>query len=157
MEEEKAKAGEDSSPKEEKSDEEILALSIEQPHLFAVLIDRYQSAFLRKAGTVIRGKEDAEDIVQETFTKIYLYAGKFQVQEGASFKSWGYKILMNTSFTHYKKKKRRIGATADLDPEFYEILPDVKSKDFEKQEIQIITFFAASKESKERFKESVLW
>ena len=134
---------------EEKSDEEILALSIEQPHLFAVLIDRYQAAFLRKAGTVIRGKEDAEDIVQETFTKIYLYAAKFQVQEGASFKSWGYKILMNTSFTHYKKKKRRIGATADLDPEFYEILPDLKSRDFEKQEMTdyLISIFSRMPEN----------
>ena len=112
---------------EEKSDEEVLELSIEQPNLFAVLIDRYQEAFLRKAGSVIRNKEDAEDIVQETFTKIYLYAAKFQVQEGASFKSWGYKILMNTSFTHYKKRKRHLGATADLDPEFYEAFPDLKS------------------------------
>ncbi len=134
---------------QEKSDEEILALSIEQPNLFAILIDRYQVAFLRKAGTVIHGKEDAEDIVQETFTKIYMYASKFQVQEGASFKSWGYKILMNTSFTHYKKRKRHLGATADLDPEFYEMFPDLKSQDFEKQEMKdyMISIFSRMPEN----------
>jgi len=119
----------------EKRDDEILAQAIIEPRLFEILIDRYQEAFLRKARSIIRGHEDAEDIVQETFTKIYLYAGKFQVQEGASFKSWAYKILINTSLTHYKKKKRHLGATAELDPEFYEILPDVVSRDFEKKEV----------------------
>lgn len=132
-----------------KSDEEILSLAIHTPHLFEILVDRYQDAFLRKAESVIRGREDAEDIVQETFTKIYLHASKFQVQEGASFKSWGYKILMNTSFTHYKKRKRRLGATAQLNPEFYEMLPDRVSRDSEKHELSdyLISVFSRMPEN----------
>lgn len=117
------------------SDEEILAYSLKHPSAFSVLLDRYQDAFLRKAYGVVRSKEEAEDIVQETFSKIYANAGRFEVQEGASFKSWGYRILLNTSFTHYQKLKRKRNATADLDPEFYEVLPDLESKDFEKQEL----------------------
>lgn len=107
-----------------RSDEDILALSVKHPALFGVLLDRYQDAFLRKASNVVRTKEDAEDVVQETFVKIYRYAGSFQVQDGASFKSWGYKILMNTSFTHYQKIKKRGDAFADIPPEMYEEIAD---------------------------------
>ena len=127
-----------------KSDEEILVIARDHPNFFAVILDRYQDAFLRKAVSVVKSKEDAEDIVQETFTKIYVHAAKFEVQEGASFKSWAYKILMNTSFTHYKKRKKHLGAVADLNPEFYEMLPDLKSRDFEKQELSdyLISIFS---------------
>ena len=87
------------------SDKEILEKSIEQPRYFEILIDRYQEAFLRKSMVILHSKEEAEDIVQETFLKIYKYARKFKHQEGASFKSWAYKILINTSYTHYKRQK----------------------------------------------------
>lgn len=105
-------------------DEEVLERSIATPSLFAVIVERYQDAFLRKAESVVRSREEAEDIVQETFTKIYFNARRFKTVEGASFKSWGYKILMNTTFTHYQKLKKKGGALIELDPEFYETLPD---------------------------------
>jgi len=112
----------------QRSDEELLALSITHPDVFEELLKRYQEAFLRKAQAVIGRREDAEDIVQETFTKIYLNASSFKKQEGASFSSWAYKILLNTSFTHYRRKKRDWSAVVHPDPEFFEALPDLKSK-----------------------------
>jgi RNA polymerase sigma-70 factor (ECF subfamily) len=114
-----------------KSDEDVLALSIKNPAFFEVLIERYQEAFLRKALSVVRVKEDSEDVVQETFVKIYRNADKFKIQEGASFKSWGYKILMNTSFTRYQKMKKKGNMFAELTPEFYEIIPDTKGDSME--------------------------
>lgn len=105
-------------------DEELLEYSLESPGLFRLLVERYQDAFLRKADSVIHNREEAEDIVQETFTKIYFNARRFRPVEGATFKSWGYKILMNTTFTHYQKLKKKGAAHIELDPEFYETLPD---------------------------------
>lgn len=105
-------------------DEDILALSLQKPSVFGALIDRHQGAFLRTALKIVRQKEEAEDIVQETFTKIYLNAGKFRKVEGAQFKSWAYKILINTSFTHYKKMKRLRETTVYADHGFYENLED---------------------------------
>lgn len=106
------------------ADEELLASSVSNPKLFEELVNRYQAAFLRKATSILRSQEDAEDCVQETFVKIYFNAGKFQKQEGASFKSWGYKILINTTLTRYAKlKKVRAGEVA-LDDDIMEILPD---------------------------------
>lgn len=108
----------------EKSDEEILSASIKNPDLFSIIVDRYQEAFLRKANYIIKNDPDtARDVVQDTFVKIYANAAKFQVQEGASFKSWGYKILINTCFTKYKKIKNEQVFLADLDTEIQELVP----------------------------------
>jgi RNA polymerase sigma-70 factor (ECF subfamily) len=114
----------DDTPIAELPDEAILERSIDNPSLFAELVARYQDAFLRKAEGIIHSREEAEDIVQETFTKIYFNARRFKTVEGASFKSWGYKILVNTTFTHYQKLKKKGGSLIELDPEFYETLPD---------------------------------
>lgn len=100
-------------------DEELLRLSTREPSHFSSLLDRYQEAFLKTAFGVVRSREEAEDIVQETFTKIYLNAGRFKKQPDASFKSWAYKILMNTSFTHYQKLKKVGGKTEYLDTLLY--------------------------------------
>lgn len=119
----------------DKSDEELLVLSMRHPSLFSYLLERYEDAFLRKAMEVVHEREAAEDIVQEAFMKIYQYAGSFTKMEGASFKSWGYKILLNTAFTHYQKRKKIRGKTLEIDPEFYESLPDTVSETAEKHEL----------------------
>jgi RNA polymerase sigma-70 factor (ECF subfamily) len=90
----------------EKSDSELLALSIDHPSAFALLVDRYQKEFLRKITYILKNKEEAEDIVQDSFVKIYLNAHRFKVQDVGTFKSWAYRILLNTCYTYCKKKKR---------------------------------------------------
>ncbi len=104
------------------SDEEILKRSTAQPWLFSILLDRYQTAFLRKAESIIRDKRDAEEVVQDTFVKIYTNAGKFEPKPGAKFSSWGYRILMNTAFTRYQKLVKEGKRFAVLDPEFEQFI-----------------------------------
>lgn len=118
---------------EGKSDEEVLALSVSHPSLFAVLVRKYEDAFLRKAMGIVRDREEAEDVVQEAFTKIYLNAKKFKVVEGAKFSSWGYRILINTALTHYAKQKRRGRAEFGLDEEIWALIPDKNLRQFEKK------------------------
>lgn len=120
----------------ERSDEDILSMSVNNPALFDVLLNRYQQAFFRKVLRVVGTKEDAEDVVQDTFVKIYRYADRFKPQEGASFKSWGYRILLNTSFTHYQKMKKKGSEFVDIPSEFYDVLPDLKAEDFEIKEVK---------------------
>ncbi len=117
------------------ADEHILAASLSNPDLFAALIDRYQDAFFRAAYSVVHQKEEAEDIVQEAFTNMYLHAGSFEKQENASFKSWAYRIVINTAISHYRKLKRMYERTAPLDPEIYENLagPENFAKDSEQR------------------------
>lgn len=88
-------------------DEVILQSAQERPGLFSLLIDRYQPSFLRLATRVLRERGAAEDAVQEAFLKIYRYGRRFQPGENRKFSSWAYKIVLNTSITHYHKLRRR--------------------------------------------------
>lgn len=110
---------------EELTDEEVLARSVSDPEVFVHIVQRYEEAFKRKVRKVLWKEEDVEDVVQDAFTKIYLHADRFKKVEGASFKSWGYTIVMNTAFTVYRKKQREMSRTAEIAPEFYESLPDI--------------------------------
>lgn len=104
------------------NDEEVLARSRKEPWLFAVLLERYQDAFMRKAKSIVHNELDAEEIVQDAFTKIYMNADKFEVREGAKFSSWGYRILMNTAFTVYQKKMKEGQRFVNIDPEFEQLI-----------------------------------
>lgn len=106
------------------TDEELLSYSQERPAVFGVLVDRYQDAFLRKAKYVLQNQEEAEDAVQEALVKIFAKAHTFRVMEGASFKSWAYKILLNQCFTAYGKMKKDRAMLARLDREIAELIPD---------------------------------
>ena len=117
------------------SDEELLKRSLANPRLFEKLLDRYEEAFLRKAYYILGNREAAEDAVQDAFVKIYRNARRFEPQPGAGFKSWGYRILVNTCYPAYKKKKNTRAFLADLDPEFQEHVADRGANERREQEL----------------------
>lgn len=106
------------------SDEEVLLASLQIPDAFAILLNRYEAAFLRRAQHILYSKEDAEEVVQDTFTRIYLYANRYATQEGAQFSSWAYTILTRQCFTRYQKLKKERGRMAEMESETFERLPD---------------------------------
>ena len=110
------------------ADAELLARSKREPELFAVLVRRYEAALLRRARTILKSPEDAEEVVQDAFTKMYLYADKYQPQAGASFSSWMYTILNRVAYTKYVARRKEWGKLAELEPEHYESLPDVRAE-----------------------------
>lgn len=109
-------------------DAEILARSKKEPELFALLVRRYEAALLRRARTILRNPEDAEEAVQDAFTKMYLYADKYHPQAGASFSSWMYTILNRVAYTKYAARRKEWEKTAELEPEHYESLPDARAE-----------------------------
>lgn len=109
------------------TDEMILARSPSEPWLFSVLLERYEAPFLRKAKSIVFNELDAEEIVQDAFTKIYINASKFEVREGAKFSSWAYTILINTALTRYQKNVREGKRTIKLDPELWETFGEMKN------------------------------
>lgn len=110
------------------SDAEVLARSQKKPELFAVLVRRYEAPLLRRARTILKSPEDAEEAVQDAFTKMYLYADKYHTQEGASFSSWAYTILNRVAYTKYRVQTVERGKRAELLPEHYESLPDARAE-----------------------------
>ncbi len=104
------------------SDEEILRRSLNEPWLFAFLVDRYEAPFLRKVRGIIRDPRDVEEVVLDTFTKIYINANSFVPQTGAQFSSWAYRILLNTAFTRYQKLVKEGQRFLVFDPEFEQLV-----------------------------------
>jgi RNA polymerase sigma-70 factor (ECF subfamily) len=120
------------------ADEVLLASSQDDPRFFEILVDRYQEAFLRAAQRVVRRREDAEDIVQEAFFKIYRNAHRFVKKENIEFKSWAYKVVLNTSFTHYQRlKKHGIREDPDGDEMLSSVVSD-KDNLVEKVEMKLL-------------------
>lgn len=119
-------------------DEAVLARARHEPWLFAVLLERYQDAFLRRARRVVFDVRDAEEIVQDTFAKIYINADRFEARPGASFSSWAYAILMNTACTRYQKCVREGKRTMPLDPEFEQLIGDLSEHSAFREDADVI-------------------
>jgi len=91
------------------SDEPVVDVRTETPAQRAArfeaeampFLDQLYSAALRTT----RNPADAEDLVQETFTKAF--AAFHQYQPGTNLKAWLYRILTNTYINSYRKKQRQ--------------------------------------------------
>ncbi len=66
-----------------------------------VYLDQLYSAALRMA----RNPQDAEDLVQETYTKAF--ASFHQFKQGTNLKAWLYRILTNSYINVYRKRQRQ--------------------------------------------------
>src|SRR5258708_7014412 len=87
-----------------KSDEEIVQIYKEgNKEAFKELIDRY-SSHLYNFSARLAGKNNASDIVQETFIKVWGNMERFDPKK-ASFKTWIFTIAKN-SITDFLRKKK---------------------------------------------------
>ncbi|WP_342758148.1 RNA polymerase sigma factor [Kineothrix sedimenti] len=73
---------------------------------FDALYENYKNILLRMAYLVSGNRNDAEDIVQETFVKCYLHIGELKKDEG--FRPWLFQILYRTAYRQTKKRGREI-------------------------------------------------
>jgi RNA polymerase sigma-70 factor, ECF subfamily len=87
------------------SDNEILALSYKNPSCFAELFDRHHGRLLAIARQALDSRDEAEDVVQETFVRIYKYSGKF-LEQGGDFKHWSNGILRNLIIDQIRKRQK---------------------------------------------------
>lgn len=101
--------------KETKTDENLLAASPYDHASFEELVRRYQYQFLHFALRMTHHAEDAQDVIQEAFLRIYRYAAHFQQQEGASFKSWALHIIRNVAIDHYRQSNKILDEAGDID------------------------------------------
>ncbi len=76
----------------------------------------FMSQLYPAALRMTRNHSDAEDLVQETFTKAY--AAFHQFKPGTNLRAWLHRILANTFINSYRKKRRE--PIQDLGAEFSE-------------------------------------
>jgi RNA polymerase sigma-70 factor (ECF subfamily) len=104
------------------SDEEILKLSYKKPSCFGELFNRHHRRFMRIAKRTLRSTDDAEDVVQEVFVRIYKYGKKFP-QNGGKFTQWSNTIFKNCLADQINKYKN---ATVTLTDEMANINPELQ-------------------------------
>jgi RNA polymerase sigma-70 factor (ECF subfamily) len=89
-----------------KSDEQLAELTLESQDYYACLVLRYEAKILRYIMRISSfSKEDAEDILQEVFIKVYKNLNDFD--QRLKFSSWIYRIAHNEVISHYRKMKSR--------------------------------------------------
>jgi len=77
---------------------------------FAVLVDRYKDLVYTLAIRMVKNKEEAEEVAQDTFIKAYKSLAKFKGE--SKFSTWIYKVAYNTSLDQLKKIKRQYNTVA---------------------------------------------
>lgn len=88
------------------SDEKLVKLTLKNEDYFLYLMQRYEKqllAYIHRLTNV--SHEDAEDILQEVFIKIYQNLNDFD--KGLKFSSWAYRITHNQIISHWRKIKAR--------------------------------------------------
>ena len=78
------------------------------------LLERYRDVAFSIAYRILRDNDDAEDIVQESFIKVFQSIGKFRNE--SKFSTWLYRIVYNESLRGQKKDDRLVSIdTYELD------------------------------------------
>ncbi len=72
---------------------------------FREIVDRYQSKVFSIIYGILRNRNDAEDIAQQVFAKIYFSIGNFDFR--SSLLTWIYKITVNECYDYLRKKRVR--------------------------------------------------
>src|ERR1700758_1715070 len=80
---------------------------------FEELVHRYDRDVLRIALNILRKTEDARDVYQEAFLKIYKNLPRFRFE--CSFYTWVYRIVTNVCLDHLR---RRASRPEDQSPEY---------------------------------------
>ncbi len=72
---------------------------------FEELVHRYDRDVLRIALNILRKPDDARDVYQEAFLKIYKNLPRFRFE--CSFYTWAYRIVTNVCLDHLRRRSSR--------------------------------------------------
>lgn len=72
---------------------------------FREIVDRYQAKVFSIIYGILRNRNDAEDIAQQVFSKVYFSIGSFDFR--SSLLTWIYKITVNECYDYLRKKRVR--------------------------------------------------
>ncbi len=95
-----------------KSDEHLIQLVKEGNTMgFDDLYHKYSARIYSAIFRITRDEHEAEDLLQDTFVKVYKGLKKFKFK--SSFYTWLYRIAINTTLTHMKKSNKKKESTLD--------------------------------------------
>lgn len=91
---------------------------------FAALVDRYKHMVFTLAMKMLKNNEEAEEIAQDVFIKVYNALETFKGD--SKFSTWLYKITYYQSLDYLKKQKRNMN-TSSLDSDVEYHLPSIEN------------------------------
>ena len=86
---------------------------------FEQLVRTHDHAVLRMAFNLLHSEEDARDVYQEVFLRVYRNLPKFRFE--CSFKTWLYRIVSNLCLDQLRKRKVRKEESSSFDTDGGEI------------------------------------
>ena len=93
---------------------------------FDTLVTRHHTRFYRMSYRWLLHAEDAEDLVQEAFLKLWSGKATWKSGKKARFTTWFYRVLYNMAVDHLRKKRYRFSQITehleDLSPNAEELL-----------------------------------
>jgi RNA polymerase sigma-70 factor (ECF subfamily) len=90
----------------DKTDNELVALTLENQDYFAYIISRYEGKLLRYIMRISNfSYEEAEDALQDIYLKVYRNLNDFD--QSLKFSSWIYRITHNQVISNFRKKSSR--------------------------------------------------
>ena len=112
---------------------------------FEELVKRYDRKMFAVANRITKSREDAEDIVQETFLKAFLRLETFQGK--SQFSTWLTRIAMNEGLMLLRRKRRvfeifpaRSDEHAQVPPEvFVDLKPSSEESYLRKERKELLT------------------
>lgn len=97
------------------SDEQlVLKLQAGDKAAFEQIYWRYKDRIIGIVYGIVRNREDAYELTQEVFVRIYQHIDKYQ--PGTSFSTWAFRIANNLAIDKYRRKKT--AAETEFDTEF---------------------------------------
>lgn len=110
-------------------DEQQIIRSVQEGNYqaFSALVDKYRDIVFSIALKVLRNREDAEEIAQETFVKAYLAIGSFK--GSSKFSTWLYSIAYNNCMSELRKKRITFTSLEDYPGKEVQNLPAGEAPD----------------------------
>ncbi len=84
-----------------------------QTNYFSYIVERYQDIVFSIALKVLKNREDAEEMAQESFIKVYKSLHTFK--GNAKFSTWIYRITYNNCISEVRKRKIHFASTEDVE------------------------------------------
>ena len=116
------------------SDQHYIQLVINgDTNAFSILVDRYKDLVFTLCLRMLKNREEAEEVSQDTFIKIYKSLNKFK--GNSKFSTWIYKVCYNACLDRLKKNKKHFN--------------DVPINEFTEREIKTIDNALSNMEQQE--------
>jgi len=97
------------------TDAELVAACVEGgPEAFRELLARYRRSAVGLAYQMVGNAEDAEDVAQEAFVRVFQAIGGFRGE--AAFSTWLYRIVTNLCLAGMRRRRPQVGLDAVGEP-----------------------------------------